>query len=733
MRARAHIQDARQGLELHTSGAQAEVVATAEDDRNLNQMFINLPASQLRLSAAPISTEPNTNARQRLHLSYRRIHSRDNVTVSTVSGIAMPTQPRGRACQNCQSIKIKCELGARGGEPPCERCMRLNKECTLAAPKRQKDRVAELEAKVEALTKLLGSQGLQDASVEARDLRDSEAQADGAGKHDKTSPSHKKRKLDRSTEETRPRLPNETSDEDKTTISLNWLDELLPIDLQQRLLEEYVASYQPIFPVVPLSVNSTAAVMKETLPHTLNAVIYIASAGILSWDLQDKINLALIEDLTSITLVKCQKSLDLLQALQVVCLWYRSPRNSTQIPLFQLVSITSEMAVDLGFGGTQNPPALSIAGVAAALIDSVDAYRRWLSSFIITETASLLKRRSNEQKWTPHHDYCLHMIEENSHSPENDHLLAQHVRATKLLATISEIMALNAGAVSPILGTPECQSKLYNLQVEIDSWRLGVPFHVWSSSLKFTGFFMEVLLYEFALQTPTNKASFAAPFLIEKLSIVDVPAPAITQGHFEAVRLLKTACHNLLDTASSFTGLEIITLPTMIYGPRIAHTVVVLMKLHIAVTVQGSTYSGILSTEDLQTEAYLDKCIRIIGRGSSIDKEAVMVRIMQYMHKLKEWLHRYESSRLDTKRPLESHPGLHAIPDAKGGNLPNVDLGEHTNTERSSEALYQQQEDQTLHMDAPFTEFISSEFAMDDIGLFELFSEAGGGSNLFDF
>ncbi|KAK6413296.1 hypothetical protein LTR95_017879, partial [Oleoguttula sp. CCFEE 5521] len=74
----------------------------------------------------------------------------------------MSGQARGRACQACRSIKIKCELGTHGGPPPCERCTRLGKDCTVDAPRRQKDRVAELEAKVETLTKMLASQQMND-------------------------------------------------------------------------------------------------------------------------------------------------------------------------------------------------------------------------------------------------------------------------------------------------------------------------------------------------------------------------------------------------------------------------------------------------------------------------------------------------------------------------------------------------------------------------------------------
>ena len=76
------------------------------------------------------------------------------------------TSKRARACDACHSIKIRCDLGSAGGQPPCGRCVRLEKECTITPTKRQKDRVAELEAQVEALTRQLASQGIQTSPSE---------------------------------------------------------------------------------------------------------------------------------------------------------------------------------------------------------------------------------------------------------------------------------------------------------------------------------------------------------------------------------------------------------------------------------------------------------------------------------------------------------------------------------------------------------------------------------------
>lgn len=639
----------------------------------------------------------------------------------------MPVQPRGRACQNCQSIKIKCELGAPGGgPPPCQRCTRLNKTCALAPPKRQKDRVAELEAQVAQLTKLLGAQGLQNATLETGGRSSPGTGSEEQSDTEVSVSTQKKRKLDTSAYSSNkgqsstegPSPASSGGDTSDSTGNAKSLDSIVSIDLQQRVLDEYITSYQPLLMVAPLSNGTQASLLRNTMPNTLHAIVYIASVGILSWDLQDRINVSLIEGLTSKTIAQCEKSIDLLQALQLVCLYYRSPRNSTQIPLFQLVNIAADMAVDLGFGGNLSPPSLSIRGMAEGLLGGVKASRMWLLSFIITQTTALLKRKSNEQAWTAHHDECLHTIETVDGGLQS---LAQHVRATRLLALISEDMDLNTALISPVVGTPMCQQTMSQIQNQITNWRLQVPIDLWSSSLTFTGFFMELLLYEPVLHTPTNKATFAAPFLIERLSTTDVPTPTLTQNHFDAVQSLKSACHNMLDTAATFTGPELIAFPTLVHAPRVAHAAVTLLRLHIAVTVSGNTYGQILRVEDLRTIEYLDKCLEMVARTDVIDSEAVMARIMKYANELKKWVLQYEASRSTMPESGQGLSGFHAKYGGKAQEISGEFLSIAPGAQSSSAGF---------ENDAAFAGFLDPDFVMDDFGLFELFAEGDLGASM---
>jgi hypothetical protein len=67
---------------------------------------------------------------------------------------------RPRACEACRGLKVRCEPDLNNPDGPCKRCTKAGRNCIVTVPsrKRQKktdSRVAELEKKIDALTQSL--------------------------------------------------------------------------------------------------------------------------------------------------------------------------------------------------------------------------------------------------------------------------------------------------------------------------------------------------------------------------------------------------------------------------------------------------------------------------------------------------------------------------------------------------------------------------------------------------
>lgn len=332
---------------------------------------------------------------------------------------------RGRACEACSKIKIKCELGASTGlEPPCERCLRLNKQCVLSQPKRQvvewdcnnftdfilifetqKDRVAELEAQVENLTRLLQAQGIRDPSV-----INSTPESDVVNPSISEKAQNKKRRIDDASSSSGPNdspmtsslVPPETQD-----LNVTALDEIVDYEAQGQLLEHYLQNQFSVFPLVPITGDCSLESLRAEHLVVLYAVIYAAAPGIISVEKQESVSKILLDHLTNLPFSTGPRTLDVIQAIQITCLYYRSPRHQVQLSVFGLIEVGLKMAARVGPPGPLSPPLNTPASTKDIGIGSIDAWRALLVSHLLDTAMSIFMRRKPHTVWTREQDNCL--------------------------------------------------------------------------------------------------------------------------------------------------------------------------------------------------------------------------------------------------------------------------------------------------------------------------------------
>lgn len=211
----------------------------------------------------------------------------------------MPAPKRARACDACHAIKIKCELGSGvAGEPPCERCTRLGKTCIVTPPIRQKDRVAELEAKVEALTRLLAAQEIQVPETPASSISKGAEGSDSSPPARASVETSKKRRLEGSESNGGKDSSdvvelNSSSDEIKLE-----LDVVVPRAVQVRILDRYRKELQPRMSLSSLATKGDYDYLRSKYPILFQTIVYCASSGFVSTEVQEDISKVVIDLLT---------------------------------------------------------------------------------------------------------------------------------------------------------------------------------------------------------------------------------------------------------------------------------------------------------------------------------------------------------------------------------------------------------------------------------------------------
>ena len=562
----------------------------------------------------------------------------------------MRSSKRPRACDNCHSIKIKCELGSTGGSGPCSRCKRLSKDCVITPPKRQKDRVAELEAQVRTLTELLEQQKLLHAKAAVGASSDSDGSSGVEGNANTDAGPQKKRKLSGD-------LVNGASlhDDRKDPKSIE-ADAFVPRETQQVILEKYLNQLVPVFPLCPITGNSDYESMRKSRPLLLQAIVYAGSPGVVSPDVQEQLGKIIMGLFAIEAIAEGVKSMELVQAMQIVVMYYRAPRNHTHISAFQMVEIMTSMAEKLigGYGDCRSPTSEQLVEDD---LSATDARRAWNVCQLFSEAMAIFIRKPCPHQWDNNMANGLYLLE-YAYALPTDRLLCQYVRAEALCGTIASRSNYYTSTVSDV-SDPKVQIKMQALRDQIIDWKAQVPPNIWDMGLQFWDNIMTMYIHEPVLHTSTNKQSFSAPFIAEKLSVTDFPKPVVMQEHLNSIAALKDASHSIID---SYTRLDLATsmaLPAVQFAARVLYALYILVKIHIASTANGNTFGAFVDTETLQIDICIDKMSLSAKMVGEFDDRCGQYRILQAVTRMREWLSTFNSWAYDRS----------ARPSINGGDL----------------------------------------------------------------
>lgn len=342
---------------------------------------------------------------------------------------------RPRACEACRGLKVRCEPDPGNG--PCKRCAKANRHCVITPPsrKRQKktdSRVAELERKIDALTANLQAtkagniSGSDDGNYVAGDSshisgtastpqqqpssysvfdstnrkrRVSQHQQDGyvgmltgiaAAASNQHAPNVTPNTVPRPAQVAKmqdlepPRFAAPTSYESADVIHQG----ILRVETAKELFDHYNQSMVPQMPLVPFAPDITAEMIRSTKPILFLAIMSVASG-------QDypQIQAALKQEIKRTfadkIVVNGEKSVELVQALQVVTIWYWPEANGDS-QYFQLAHMSALMAMDLGidrkpkFAPRPNQ-LIDVPSSKSTILDTgtIECRRAWLGCYLL--------------------------------------------------------------------------------------------------------------------------------------------------------------------------------------------------------------------------------------------------------------------------------------------------------------------------------------------------------------
>jgi hypothetical protein len=163
------------------------------------------------------------------------------------------------------------------------------------------------------------------------------------------------------------------------------------------LFDRYVNKMAPNMPAVIFPSSTTASDLSREKPILYVCILSAASFSVLSSELCRELAREAVRAIAEFVVVNGAKSLELIQAMQVMTLWYRPPDKSEQSNFYQIIHMAAIMAMDIGlgkrfnaakarrgFGNTQSdaPPGQPLVTMAQNS-DTVEARRAWLVCYYL--------------------------------------------------------------------------------------------------------------------------------------------------------------------------------------------------------------------------------------------------------------------------------------------------------------------------------------------------------------
>lgn len=312
---------------------------------------------------------------------------------------------RPRACEACRQLKVKCEPDDSHPQGSCKRCAKANRQCIVTAPsrKRQKKtdgRVAELEKKIDALTATLAARGGTDSDLTLdpsvarpqhtpvpRPSSFAEQWHPPSAPHPPPPPMtvrspppmlpHQqglKRKVANEYDYFGGELhksgppvfksapppnhypppayqdPVRLKTENDDWAAFDVIDRgLIELNTARKIFERYVAEMCDHLPLVVFPPNTNADDIRRHKPMLFATIVAIAS-GTIRADLQPKLINEITRILADRVMYRGEKSLELVQSIQVLSCFYQPPERYEELNFNQLIHVAAVMAMDLGMG-----------------------------------------------------------------------------------------------------------------------------------------------------------------------------------------------------------------------------------------------------------------------------------------------------------------------------------------------------------------------------------------------
>ncbi|KAK0126289.1 hypothetical protein ONS95_007900 [Cadophora gregata] len=447
------------------------------------------------------------------------------------------------------------------------------------------------------------------------------------------------------------------------------------------IFNHYVKNMAPHMPAVVFPEGTTAAEIRKTKPILFLAILS-AGAGSLYPDLQRTLTKEVMSIYAERIICNGDKTIELIQALIISCLWYWPPEHFEELKFYQLIHIASVMAIDIGMNKKSKLQKTKGAGLFRDNpwrrtpfpdAESAESRRTWLACYFLCCNASMGLRRPNLIRWTSFMEDCIDFLETSPDALPSDKGFCHWIRSQHIAEDIGTQFSMDDPSATVNISDPKVQYALKGFEIELEKWASQIPQESNSPGLQVTEHVINLYMHEVAMHVDHNVEEFKPPFTDALLrdSAANAEQMTLTGAHIAALSICLKSIDGIFNNFLQFDVDVIRCLPVASFV-RVAYAVVVLIKMYFAAATPGSHFGKVIDKDNMKVEQYLDGLVDLFRKSAKDEKSRPSAKFLMVLLMLKTWFHRQREEKGGTLNGASTAaPDMSSEAQAVPGSIPN--------------------------------------------------------------
>ncbi|KAJ5278921.1 hypothetical protein N7478_004293 [Penicillium angulare] len=599
-------------------------------------------------------------------------------SVQTPQSQSQQQQQLNRSCESCRSLKVRC-LPNPSTPNQCQRCAKGKKTCVFVAPQRRRprkrtdSRVAQLEKEMRMMRSLLkdkireeSEHGSPDDSDNSQDNESTEMDFQGSlgpipeSAGDTSDSAQFMEYSPNFIDTSHPGMHGSGPLSAPPTFSglhANFATEsseppaddvidrgIISIEDAEQLVAFFIHELSSIFPLVVLPSNTTAAQLRQAKPILFLSVISAAAISI-DAGLAVVLNREMVRLYADKFFIEGEKSLELIQALLLMIIFYLPPGSPLRLQFYQYTHIASTMALEIGLAAKRRITKKKSDRKKSEPHDEhlAEQARAVLGCYHLGSTVAMKTRRPNLLQFNDWMAECVDQLERSPH--RTDQRLAVWFELQRITDEAMSSFGLDDTSASSPLTESRVQAVLRWFDKRMEAWKNHTPNNMLTVPMILEYRSAVLAMYELGVgegyrdPDAVKRRYFTLPTLDDDGNRKQQEPPMSVIRIDINVKWMNAA-HELLDAILTCSAETMRRLPNLMYT-RFTMAVTSLLKIHFS--VRTGALGEVVTPEAVNVGYYLEAMSNKLGEASGGGKYKIPTRWYQVVAvKGRDWYERLE-------------------------------------------------------------------------------------------